>query len=156
MPSPPVRRRTRSNGAGKFTAVEDFARYSVEAVQEAAAAGKEGGQGPPLPGRRGTRGSGVRKSTAAEDLAPLLTGMLQRRTRSKGGRVKTHCGGGCRSVTRRGHRKNRSIRGFRYLPFMISGWAMIRLSCHCRRVYRYTSMRICIFHKLSVCGNASG
>ncbi len=41
-------------------------------------------------------------------------------------------------------------------PFLISGWAMIRLSCHCRRVYRYTSMRICIFHKLSVCGNASG
>jgi hypothetical protein len=42
MPPPPGRRRTRSNGAGKFTAVEDFARYSVEAVQEAAAAGKEG------------------------------------------------------------------------------------------------------------------
>ena len=39
---------------------------------------------PPPPGRRGTRGSGVRKSTVAEDLAPLLTGMLQRRTRSKG------------------------------------------------------------------------
>ena len=39
---------------------------------------------PPPPGRRGTRGSGVRKSTAAEDLAPLLTGMLQRGTRSKG------------------------------------------------------------------------
>ena len=39
----------RSNGAEKFTAVEDFAPYSVEAVQEpgrrgtrAAAAGKEG------------------------------------------------------------------------------------------------------------------
>ena len=42
MPPLPGRRRTRSNGAGKFTAVEDFARYSVEAVQEAAAAGKEG------------------------------------------------------------------------------------------------------------------
>ena len=41
---PPLlgRRRTRSNRAGKFTAVEDFARYSVEAVQEAAAAGKKG------------------------------------------------------------------------------------------------------------------
>jgi hypothetical protein len=32
----------RSNGAEKFTAVEDFAPYSVEAVQDAAAAGKEG------------------------------------------------------------------------------------------------------------------
>jgi hypothetical protein len=42
MPPPPGRRRTRSNGAGKFTAVENFARYSVEAVQETAAAGKEG------------------------------------------------------------------------------------------------------------------
>jgi hypothetical protein len=42
LPSP-GKRRTRSNGAGKFTAVEDFARYSVEAVQEAAAAGKDGG-----------------------------------------------------------------------------------------------------------------
>ena len=32
----------RSNGAEKFTAVEDFARYSVEDAQDAAAAGKEG------------------------------------------------------------------------------------------------------------------
>ena len=39
---PPLlgRRRTRSNRAGKSTAVEDFARYSVEDVQNAAA-GKE-------------------------------------------------------------------------------------------------------------------
>ena len=79
MPPPRGRRGTRSNGAEKSTAVEDFARYSVEVVQDAAA-GKEG-QEPPPPGRRGTRGSGVRKSTAAEDLAPLLTGMG---TRSKG------------------------------------------------------------------------
>ena len=36
----------RSNGAEKFTAVEDFAPYSVEAVQDAAAAaGKEGDKG---------------------------------------------------------------------------------------------------------------
>jgi hypothetical protein len=34
------RRRTRSNRAGKSTALEDFARYSVEDVQDAAA-GKE-------------------------------------------------------------------------------------------------------------------
>ncbi len=83
MPPPWGRRGTRSNGAGKSTAVEDFARYSVEDAQDAAAAGKkgdkgrqrreEGGQGPPPLGRRGARGSGVRKSTAAEDLAPLLT-----------------------------------------------------------------------------------
>ena len=33
---------TRSNGARKSTAVKDFARYSVKAVQDAAAAGKEG------------------------------------------------------------------------------------------------------------------
>jgi hypothetical protein len=32
----------RSNGAEKFTAVEDFARYSVEDAQDAAAAGKKG------------------------------------------------------------------------------------------------------------------
>ena len=38
-PPPPGRRRTRGNGAGKSTAVEDFVPYSVEAVQEAA--GKE-------------------------------------------------------------------------------------------------------------------
>ena len=36
---PPGRRRTRGNGAGKSTAVENFVPYSVEAVQEAA--GKE-------------------------------------------------------------------------------------------------------------------
>ena len=113
MPPLPGRRGTRWDGAGKSTAVKDFAHYSVEAVQDAAAAG----QGPPPPGWRGTRGSGVRKSTAAEDLAPLLTGMLQRGTRSKG--ESNHCGGGCRSVTRRGHRKNRSIRGFRCLITII-------------------------------------
>ena len=39
---PPGRRRTRSNRAGKSTAVEDFVRYSVEDAQDAAAAGKEG------------------------------------------------------------------------------------------------------------------
>ena len=41
---PPLlgRRRTMSNRAGKSTAVEDFARYSVEDAQDAAAAGKEG------------------------------------------------------------------------------------------------------------------
>ena len=42
MPPPPGRRRKTSNGAGKFTAVEDFARYSVEDPKDAAAAGKEG------------------------------------------------------------------------------------------------------------------
>ncbi len=42
MPPPPRKRGTRSKEAGEFTAVEDFAHYSVEAVQEAAAAGKEG------------------------------------------------------------------------------------------------------------------
>ena len=42
MPLPPGRRGTRSNGGGKFTAVEDFARYSERAVQDATAAGKEG------------------------------------------------------------------------------------------------------------------
>ncbi len=41
MPPPPGRRRKTSNGAGKFTAVEDFARHSVEADQDAAAAGKK-------------------------------------------------------------------------------------------------------------------
>ena len=38
-PPPPGRRGTRSNRAEKSTAVEDFAPYSVEAVQEIA--GKE-------------------------------------------------------------------------------------------------------------------
>ena len=46
---PPLlgRRRTRSNRAGKSTAVKNFARYSVEAAvhQDAAAAGKEGNKG---------------------------------------------------------------------------------------------------------------
>ena len=72
MPPPRGRRGTRSNGAGKFTAVEDFARYSEKAVQEgAAAAGKEGDKEdrPPPPGRRGTRISGARKYTTVEDLA---------------------------------------------------------------------------------------
>ena len=41
MPPPPGRRRRTGNGAGKFTAVEDFARYAVETDQDAAAAGKE-------------------------------------------------------------------------------------------------------------------
>ena len=41
MPPPPGRRRIRSNRAGKSTAVEDFARYSVEDAQDAAAARKE-------------------------------------------------------------------------------------------------------------------
>ena len=41
MPPPPGRRRKKSDGAGKSTAVEDFARHSVEADQDAAAAGKE-------------------------------------------------------------------------------------------------------------------
>ena len=40
MPPLPGRRRTRSNRAEKSTALEDFARYSVEDVQDAAA-GKE-------------------------------------------------------------------------------------------------------------------
>ena len=41
---PPLlgRGRTRSNRAGKSTAVKDFARYSVEDVKDAAAARKEG------------------------------------------------------------------------------------------------------------------
>ena len=41
----PGRRGTRWDGAGKSTAVKDFAHYSVEAVQDAAAAGKEGDKG---------------------------------------------------------------------------------------------------------------
>jgi len=41
MPPPQGRRSTTRNGAGKSTAVEDFARHSVEADQDAAAAGKE-------------------------------------------------------------------------------------------------------------------
>ena len=56
MPPPPRKRGTKSNGAGKFTAVEDFARYSVEDVQDAAAAGKEGDK----EGRR-CRGRGVKR-----------------------------------------------------------------------------------------------
>ena len=56
MPPPPGRRRTRSNRMGKSTAVEDFARYSVEDVQDAAAAGKEGDK----EGRR-CRGRGVKR-----------------------------------------------------------------------------------------------
>ena len=49
MLPPPGRRGTRSNGGGKFTAVEDFARYSETKM-------------PPPPGRRGTRSSGARKT----------------------------------------------------------------------------------------------
>ena len=45
---------------------------------------------------------------------------------------------------------------FAPFAFLISGRAMSRLSCHCRRIYRYKCMRICIFHKLFVCGDASG
>ena len=108
--------------------------------------GRRGGQGgPPPPERRGTRSSGARKYTTVEDLA----------------RYSVDCRRGGHGVAeqqnplRRGmslgyserSRKNRSIRGFRCLFFMISGWAMIRISCHCRRGYRYTSMRICTFNK---------
>ena len=78
MPPPPGRRRTRSNRAGKSTAVEDFARYSVEEVQDAAAAGKEGARRDAAVGEEGTRCSGARKYIAVEDLAPLLSGMPQR------------------------------------------------------------------------------
>ena len=84
---PPLlgRRRTRSNRAGKSTAVEDslVTQWKMSKM-------------PPLPGRRGkrwdaaageeeTRDSGARrKYTAVEDLAPLLRGMPQRGTRSSG------------------------------------------------------------------------
>ena len=78
------RRRTRSNGAGKIHCGGGFCALLGGCCPRGRRRGKGGGQGPPPPGRRGRRGSGVRKSTAAEDLAPLLTGMLQRRARSKG------------------------------------------------------------------------
>jgi hypothetical protein len=43
MPPPPGRReKDRENRAGKSTAVEDFARHSVEDIEDAADAGKEG------------------------------------------------------------------------------------------------------------------
>ena len=58
---------------------------------------------PPLPGRRGTRrdaaageeetrDSGARKYIAVEDLAPLLSGLPQRRTRSSGATKPTAAG----------------------------------------------------------------
>jgi hypothetical protein len=84
---PPLlgKRRTRSNRAGKSTARGGgFHLLLSGRCLRCRRCREGGGQGPPPPGRRGTRGSGVRKSTAAEDLAPLLTGMLQRGTRSKG------------------------------------------------------------------------
>ncbi len=117
--------------------------------------GRKGGQGgPPLPERRGTRSSGARKYTTVEDLAHYSVdcrrggqGVAERQNSLRRG---MSLGYSERS------RKNRSICGFRCLPSMISGRAMIRLPCHCRRIYRFTSIRICIFHKLSVCGDASG
>ena len=71
---------------GKSTAVEDFARYSVEDVQDAAAAGKE------VDNKEGSRGSGARKYTAVEDLVPLLRGLPQRGTRSSGATKSTAVG----------------------------------------------------------------
>jgi hypothetical protein len=69
---------------------------------------------PPPPGRRGTRrnaaageeetrDSGARKYIAVGDLAPLLGGLPQRDKEKRSD--KTHCGGGCRSVTRGGRGK---------------------------------------------------
>ena len=51
MPPPPGRRRTRSNGAGKFTAAEDLATGMLQ---------------------RGTRSKGESKPTAAGDVVLLL------------------------------------------------------------------------------------
>ena len=53
-PPPPERRGTRSNGAGKSTAVEDFAPFSVEAVQREGGGVKERklSKMPPPPRRR--------------------------------------------------------------------------------------------------------
>jgi hypothetical protein len=67
---------------------------SMEAVQDAAAAGKEGDK----EGRRcrgggdNSRGSGARKYIAVEDLAPLLSGLPQRGTRSSGATKPTAAG----------------------------------------------------------------
>ena len=89
MPPPPGRRRTRSNRAGKSTAVEDFARYSVEDVQARCRRRREGGD---AAAEEGKRGSGARKYIAVEDLAPLLSGLPQRGTRSSGATKPTAAG----------------------------------------------------------------
>ena len=77
-PPPPGRRGTRSNGVGKCTVVEDFARYSVKAVQDAAAAaGKEGDK----EGRRRLGGGGQGKKTAAGESSSIC--YSTRRTNNK-------------------------------------------------------------------------
>ncbi len=97
----------------------------------------------------------MRKPTAVKDLAPLLTGMLQRGTRSTG-EPKPTAAGDVDLLLGEGTGKIVASEDFAAFLFMISSWSLIRISCHCRRGYQYTSMRICICHKLSVCGNASG
>ena len=122
---PPLlgRRRTRSNGAGKSTAVEDFARYSVEDAQDAVAAWEESG--------------GARKSAAAEDLAmPLRETVVQDAAAAwkEGNKMQQprRLEGGVQGVPERLNplrrrssprysgrlRKNRSIRGFRFLSYV--------------------------------------
>jgi hypothetical protein len=123
---PPLlgRRRTRSNGAGKSTAVEDFAHYSVEDAQDAVAAWEESG--------------GARKSAAAEDLAmPLRETVVQDAAAAwkEGNKMQQprRLDGGEQGVPERPNplrrrsslrypervRKNRSIRGFCFLSFLI-------------------------------------
>ena len=123
---PPLlgRRRTRSNGAEKSTAVEDFARYSVEDAQDAVAAWEESG--------------GARKSAAAEDLAmPLRETVVQDAAAAwkEGNKMQQsrRPDGGEQGVPERPNPlrrrsslryserlwKNRSIRGFRFLSFLI-------------------------------------
>ena len=106
MPPPPGRRRTRSNRVGKSTAVEDFARYSVEDVQDAAAAGKEG---TPLP-RRGKEVA-VRENTLRWRISPRYSVDCRRGGQGVAERQNPLRRGMSLGYSERS-RKNRSIRRF--------------------------------------------
>ena len=70
--------------------MEDFARYSVEDVQDR----REGGEQGAAAGEEGTRSRGTRKYTVVEDLVPLLSGISHAAegTRSSGATKPTTAG----------------------------------------------------------------
>jgi hypothetical protein len=139
MQPPQGRRRTTSNGTGKSTAVEDFARHSGKAAGKGVTergkllrwrillvsqwkmsktAGKEGNKALP-PGRRG-QGVGVRENTLWWRISSRYSVEYRTQQREQGVAER-------QNPLRRGmslgyserSRKNRSIRGFRCLSVFL-------------------------------------
>ena len=67
-------------------------------------------------GEEGTRSSGARKYTAVEDLA-LYSAVDNAEGDKEKRSDKTHCGGGCRSVTRKGREKIVASEDFAAFPY---------------------------------------